>query len=1142
MIRKEIYEIFRIEADNDTSSIDAEEANYLRLVYMNDLPQDENVLIALYKNLKPSYHESTKRFISQCIISTIIEPSPSNNKIKPFSLFPLIVEDNCVEFEDRIDFLEELSKCEELCELFFIPFLYYLSMCCSRLKITDDYSIYINFLEVVTSFKNVIKTLEDEKYWGQEKDERVLNNQILEENETIPISNSMALDVSGFCSSMLDIGNTLDSHKYLRDQSQKAKKYQHLVFGHRDPFSPVIQDIDTSIETIFLGSKISPPGIDYLVTVYKRYSKKGKFYEPYSLGKEFPFYRSFNYYFPCFLDGFLELFFYTKESFDQDREELGKMSRIQLYQYTTSNHIKLDNLARSLHGVIHSMIAYSTQIKRNFMAYVSQVSKYNSDRNKLYFEVQEFISDGYAFNMNCLLTYFNKKIVDNHLIDKINSDGVEKVTESFVTFCYFEKINFMRLSNIKFMDYLETLLQNLHGSAEIEEREVLEGGVNFWNLFVSNFGYLKGEENFILFAADYTQQILCNWKKAIKNGQSINLLNENMGEHRTQVSGDDIGQVGEKERSVTSGPHPGNQHPPSSSEKEGSVIPGTHSRNQQPPSSGEREGGVTQGTHSGNQHSTSSGEKEGSVIPGTHSGNQHPPSSTDLSENNTTVEKDWPEEYYIVLYRMIELVGGRKSSFIPTRAVISLLEHTCERKPRALMEYLLSIAELNPTAWSDKMIDSTIEYYNSIDKESNKGRERNRIHLILAQRNDFIASNKRSVKFIKYMMHDFGQALSEGLNDIMEIKSLTDTIEKLKSQLAEMDSNTSKSNGGRVSQGTGQFNMFSGGATAAHGGVNDTSVSRMQQGAPAHGSQGGVNDTSVSRMHQGGVNDTSVPRSNGGAPAQGNQGTTAQGNQGAPAQGNQSVSGTNLQELRQELSAKEKVLSWTTKNAQSRFIYVKNNFGLLSNIISTTPGVLLIKEIRPDFVKILNSILKTIVGPRCVNLAIKNPDTYKFDPKDLLRRIILVYISIKDDRFVEEVGSEPMYYDIQYFKRSLDICERKYILNDSQIMELKEFIGKLENINITDVDDDFPPEFTDPVTFNFIRNPVRLLTSKVTVDRSTYNMIMLNDGIDPFSRLPLSDDLIALDEEMTAKVEKYLLEKQQDTTPDKSESTTTGDT
>ena len=136
--------------------------------------------------------------------------------------------------------------------------------------------------------------------------------------------------------------------------------------------------------------------------------------------------------------------------------------------------------------------------------------------------------------------------------------------------------------------------------------------------------------------------------------------------------------------------------------------------------------------------------------------------------------------------------------------------------------------------------------------------------------------------------------------------------------------------------------------------------------------------------------------------------------------------------------------------------------------------------------------------------------------------MVMVYIKTSSNKFIDAVANDRMYFDIGFFHTALEICESKYLIGETQICELRDLVCKLEKVVVSsDIIELVPDEFIDPLTFNPIKNPVRLLTSRITVDRSTYDMLMMNGGIDPFNRMPLNDDMVVEDEEFKKRMDEY---------------------
>lgn len=231
------------------------------------------------------------------------------------------------------------------------------------------------------------------------------------------------------------------------------------------------------------------------------------------------------------------------------------------------------------------------------------------------------------------------------------------------------------------------------------------------------------------------------------------------------------------------------------------------------------------------------------------------------------------------------------------------------------------------------------------------------------------------------------------------------------------------------------------------------------------------------------------------------------------------------EDLTEALKYTTSALRRSESEAKSVFIFIKGCFSIFRQITKYCPELLLQDELIKSFVSVLNYNLAIITGPRCSDLKIENPESYNFNPKELLRGMVLIYISIKKNKFVNAVANEEMYFDIEIFRTALSICESKYLINESQIRDFMELISRLESVEVTIDFDDIPEEFMDPLTLKPMKNPVKLLTSKVTIDRSTYDLIMLNDEIDPFTRLPLTPDVVMEDMELKEKIDNFYKSK-----------------
>lgn len=192
--------------------------------------------------------------------------------------------------------------------------------------------------------------------------------------------------------------------------------------------------------------------------------------------------------------------------------------------------------------------------------------------------------------------------------------------------------------------------------------------------------------------------------------------------------------------------------------------------------------------------------------------------------------------------------------------------------------------------------------------------------------------------------------------------------------------------------------------------------------------------------------------------------------------------------------------------------------------------------------------LAALVGPRCTELKVKNPDKYRFDPKRLLSELVRTYLHlVKRNEFIAAVAKDGRSYAKRHFVRAAGILTRNRLAGEGDIQELMEFVGKVEGVLESEKAEEedlgeAPDEFlgtksepcralewadwltiffvswlvfcvvcgrADPIMFHLMEDPVILPGSRTTVDRTTIRSHLLSDAHDPFNRQPLKfEDVI----------------------------------
>lgn len=98
-------------------------------------------------------------------------------------------------------------------------------------------------------------------------------------------------------------------------------------------------------------------------------------------------------------------------------------------------------------------------------------------------------------------------------------------------------------------------------------------------------------------------------------------------------------------------------------------------------------------------------------------------------------------------------------------------------------------------------------------------------------------------------------------------------------------------------------------------------------------------------------------------------------------------------------------------------------------------------------------------------------------------------------------------------------------------MKFESFALHVNELNEKDtiidelVYEDVPDEFLDPLMDTLMKDPVLVPTSSIICDRETIEQHLLNDKFDPWTKKPLTVDMLQPATEIKEKIEKWISEK-----------------
>lgn len=231
----------------------------------------------------------------------------------------------------------------------------------------------------------------------------------------------------------------------------------------------------------------------------------------------------------------------------------------------------------------------------------------------------------------------------------------------------------------------------------------------------------------------------------------------------------------------------------------------------------------------------------------------------------------------------------------------------------------------------------------------------------------------------------------------------------------------------------------------------------------------------------------------------------------------------------------QKKLAESERSARS-YVQLGNKDVLLFNLFtSETPDNFTIVEIVDRLAGMLNYNLTILVGPGYNNLKVSEPEKYQFDPTELLLQLCSIFLNLsKKEEFVRAVATDLRSFDPQNFIKALNILKKNYKLPDEKFeRELLQFVENAKQVRIEDDEEelelgDVPDEFLDPLMYTLMKDPVKLPTSKISIDRSVLKAHLMNDPTDPFNRMPLKMEDVVDDSELHNKINAWIQQKKQE--------------
>eukprot|EP00762_Andalucia_godoyi_P003730 ANDGO_08571.mRNA.1 putative ubiquitin conjugation factor E4 len=195
-----------------------------------------------------------------------------------------------------------------------------------------------------------------------------------------------------------------------------------------------------------------------------------------------------------------------------------------------------------------------------------------------------------------------------------------------------------------------------------------------------------------------------------------------------------------------------------------------------------------------------------------------------------------------------------------------------------------------------------------------------------------------------------------------------------------------------------------------------------------------------------------------------------------------------------------------------------DNVHLMNYLSEASPGAFLTEEMIDRIASLLNYFLNRLVGDECSRLRVSDMESLHFKPRQLLNELVDCFMHFAQiPSFLEAVVRDGRSYKWSNFNRASQILSRPEMASFAERLQKVENASKVDEEEIADA----PDEFLDPLLYTLMRDPVKL-PSGHAVDRTSILRHMLSDPTDPFSRAPITPEMLVPDVELKAQIDSWL--------------------
>ncbi|XP_058788728.1 ubiquitin conjugation factor E4 B [Phymastichus coffea] len=231
----------------------------------------------------------------------------------------------------------------------------------------------------------------------------------------------------------------------------------------------------------------------------------------------------------------------------------------------------------------------------------------------------------------------------------------------------------------------------------------------------------------------------------------------------------------------------------------------------------------------------------------------------------------------------------------------------------------------------------------------------------------------------------------------------------------------------------------------------------------------------------------------------------------------------------EQQQSRNRQLATDERQARSYLTLAKETVAMFHYLTIQITEPFLRPELASRLSAMLNFNLRQLCGPKCNNLKVRKPQKYGWEPRTLLEHIVDIYLHLDCQKFAAALASDERSFSKELFAEAASKLERLAIKSAAEIerfLALADKAAQIASDNRAREEDynDAPDEFKDPLMGTLMEEPVKL-PSGIIMDKDVIIRHLLNSATDPFSRQPLSEDMLAPVDDLKARISEWKQQK-----------------